>query len=314
MICITVPLYTLGYDDITLESPFWSLGNVLFSLLIAGVVLQNFTIEKQFIYISCYISGIGLEALIIAVYSFFISSGSYGYGMLYNPFLNLEINSPVISNNIAIFSVFLFGFFFYVNGFYKKILISSFLLCSIILSFFLGGRFYFILIFFSLLYVLYFIIRKGRAKLLFTVFILSVLFCFIPNLTDLIFLRFKDGLSSSRFEHFSHALYSIPDYPFGGFSVNQKLESIGSFHNIFFDLARLGGWLPLFSMLFLSFYLLFAFFRKKNKYFYFVYLLFLSSFLVMQQDVVIEGNIRILILFYFSGILLINKKYSESIS
>jgi hypothetical protein len=115
--------------------------------------------------------------------------------------------------------------------------------------------------------------------------------------------RFNEsGLSSSRFDLYILGLNSLLISPLGGFSP-KLIYDTNWFHNIWLDIARLGGWFSLGLLLISFLYLIKAFcYKRKHKKFGFaVWLCFIAQ-LIMLQDVVLEGNYRIFIVFYLSSI------------
>lgn len=86
-----------------------------------------------------FIFGIFLRAEIIVIYSFLDPSGAYGYGKLLDPFNHEEINSPGISNSLAIVFVFLLVVFEPKTLARKFFLILAYPLL-LLSSIFLGGE------------------------------------------------------------------------------------------------------------------------------------------------------------------------------
>ena len=116
-----------------------------------------------------------------------------------------------------------------------------------------------------------------------------------------IFHKFKNnGLESKRFDFYWQALHDIPLHPFGMSKVDQSIEHISWFHNIILDTGRVGGLIPMFLSIILLLLPLKALLqRKRHLGKAFIVCMLLATFLLMQQDVIIEGDGQSLSLFLF---------------
>jgi len=124
--------------------------------------------------------------------------------------------------------------------------------------------------------------------------------------------RFSNkGLESSRFDLYLIGLENIIYYPFGGFTVQHQLFGTSWFHNIILDSFRVAGWIPILFFIIATMYALKGLLIKnKSDDLILIVYIFLICFLIMQQDVIIEGNYLPLIIYYLCGIVLVtyNKK------
>lgn len=309
-------LFVIGIDRMTPDEPIKIFIVFMFILLISGFLLQNQSKKVQSSLLSFYILGLGIEATIIAGYSYLFNNGSYGYGNIYNPFSQEEINSPVTSNNLSIFaSLLLFHFFNFNKNFLSKILTIFLLLITITLAIFLGGRTFFIILLFALFYSA---IRPLTPSKLTLIFILTVslllVSTYISDLINIDFIlkRFEKGLESKRFLHYKHGISEFFKYPLGGYTIDESIEKTRWFHNIFLDMGRLGGWIPvgLFSLSLV--YVALKAYKKMlfaDTHYNFAILMLLISFLILQQDMSIEGDYRSYIIMYLSSIILLTKNH-----
>lgn len=319
MLIYLIFLFIFGVDYLTLDFPYNTLLlNVVFMFFTAEVMCGAEDEKKKTMLLS-YLLGIAVDSLSIVLYSYMTDSSLYGYGRLVSPFSNIELNSPGVSNILSL--CFVFFLYFAINSpFYLyKLFCSLGVLIFLAAAFFLGGRAFFIIAIFSFAYYL---IGDLSFKSIFKYIVVS-LFIVLPmflllssnehviDYFDFVFSRFSSsGLESNRYSHYLHGIEMLPLYPFGGFSVNTDIEYTKWFHNIFLDTARVSGWLPLALILFYFTYIFVVLFnednfKEKNRTVY--KCLFLSAFLLMLQDVIIEGNIRVLFVSYMASQVLLSR-------
>ncbi|MTC55628.1 MULTISPECIES: hypothetical protein [Providencia] len=305
--------FFIGADRFYTPSPFNAMTVILISTLYLGLILQSKTnIEKRNL-ISMYIIGLAAQSLFIVAYNY-MQGENYGYGNLLNPFTGNKMNSPSISNNLALsLSLSLF----YVFNFKMLVKLASILLTLLMLlcGFYLSGRTFFLI---SLIALIMLFIHNFKIKNIFYFILLIIPLGFISTyiLPDNIhkhieftLSRLSEGLESNRFKHYYYGLSELPNYPFGGFIVDSSIEKTLWFHNIFLDTARVAGWIPtfllaMFTIISLTRYL----YYRKNAFTFFGLYIFLITFIIMQQDVIVEGEYRILIIFFLSTLMFIKVK------
>ena len=316
MFLATFPLYTLYSGRMTLSNPGWSFIPLLFAFFPAGFALQSESQDRQFVAICCFVLGLGFNGLIISGYSFLLDPLKYGYGLLIDPFSRKEINSPAVSNNLSILEAVLTYFIIEKNTFSKKIVIFTLILITLIMAIFLGGRSFFVIFAITILFFLGLKRRSwGAAKnlifiLAFLVGLISLSDYLIADKLDFILRRSGEFFESKRFALLREGINLFMDYPLGGFEVDKNIDNTKWFHNIFLDSARVGGWIPTFMLFLAMLYVGITLFKKRNRYFSFLYFLFLIAFLLTQQDVVLEENFQLLILIFFCGVLLHNQEHN----
>ncbi len=304
-------LFLLGFERM-IPDPLRLLAVLSFVFLVSSFLIQNQPPEIQTNLLIFYILGIGLEALIIAGYSYLFNEGFYGHGKIYDPLIQQEVNSPVTSNNLAILASFLV---FYIFNNRKLIIKSSsiiLLLIVVVLAAFLSGRTFFLLLFLAIFYS--FINPLTTRKTLFALILLFGSLITISTLDNIVNLdsilhRFESGLESKRFLHYKHGINELISHPFGGYTIDKSIEKTKWFHNIFLDMGRLGGWIPIICYSLLLLYVLIKSYDKvivTNTKYSLATLMFLTSFLILQQDTSLEGNYRAYIVMILSSIILIS--------
>lgn len=314
-------VFIIGYNRLTLIFPIKTLITLLIPILIGGVIFYYQKHEKKIILLGFYILGLFVESSVIITYSFLQNPEIYGHGNLISPFSSGEFNSPGFSGILGI----VFGFYYYFAIYEKNALLkvlSILIVCLTLLgALFLGGRSFFFLVIFSI--VFYFFVHLNLRNIIY--FSLTLLFFtfliyifsenqYVAKYLDFMIDRFTSqglhsGLNSGRFLLFEHGLKVILDYPFGGFSVDQSIERINWYLNIFLDSARVAGWIPVLCLLLALIYSLTVFLiKEKQKYDIFIFCVGINTFLVMQQEAILENIYKVLIVMFFVSCIMISSK------
>lgn len=296
--------YLIGSNNMKIDNPYYSL-----SLLMISAILITFISYKErdniLSLIVFYALGMFVLSIIVIAYSYFEDPIRYGYGKLLDPFNMVEVNSPGYSNNLAVvFIVFLYYYFLNKNIFSKLVSISI-IVVSLLGALFLAGRTFFFITGLFLLFFLFTIFsRKNMMLLIATVIIISfsVMYFYEDIESSMAFTieRLSEGSKSNRFRHWEDALPKILTHPMGGFHINQMIENTSWLHNLWLDTARTSGWIPLIALLSSNIFILYLLIKslKKDKDFFILLLMVFMSLLIMFQDVVLEGNWRILMFYY----------------
>lgn len=312
MISFVIVLFCIGYTQLSMEKPYRVFMILSFLVTILGLVLNSSELNARKNMLTAYLLGMSCQTLAVILFSYYKDPVIYGYSKLLDPFSGEVINSPSVSNNLSLLAIFLTTMLTQNLTIAKKIGLISLLILVFYFAIFLGGRTFFIV--FVIAFFIIFSSKMGVSIVLKSgVLILLVLFIFKIFLSSehhfqLIEERFSSGLKSDRFGHYLYALTKIPYYPFGGFGVDTKLENTRWLHNVIFDSARVAGWIPVLLFIFYTFYSVICYVGKNkisvNQY---GFVFFVSSFLLMQQDVIVEGNYRLLLVYFFSTILMIGE-------
>jgi len=298
-------LFLIGSSNMTIPNPlmpFISLFIFTFFLIIVSYQEGS----NKDILIGTYTFGIFIRSIVVVAYSYYQNPLIYGYGKLLDPFSMEEVNSPRYGNNLAIaFIVFIYIFHITHNKL-LKILSICILMISIWGGLFLAGRtFFFATVLFLVFYFITIFSYKNLLNIFISIILISIIILYfydtLDDLSQVILNRFSEaGGSSNRFKHWADALPKIIDYPMGGFRVNQMIEHTKWLHNLWLDTARAGGWLPLLALLYATMftpYLTFKLFSKNENSKLLLMMLYITL-MILAQDVVIEGNWKILF-FYF---------------
>lgn len=316
--------FSIGCQRLTIESPLRGLASILVALVFGGVIFHYQKYEIKLNLLGFYLFGLFLDNFIIVAYSFLNNPLLYGYGMLISPFSNEEINSPGISNMLAIsFSYFYFFAIYKKENIFIKLLSIIVIIVCLGCAIFLGGRIFFLIVFLTILF--YFITHLSfKNTVLF--FIITILVCisvsymisineYLASKVDFTINRFvNEGLHSLRFQHYLHGLEMFLLHPLGGFEVDTSIEDTKWYHNVFFDTARVAGWIPvLFLLAALLYTAKFLSYRIKHSDISLPFWVATTAFLIMQQDVVLEGGARSLIVLFFSSCILINSKINQNV-
>jgi hypothetical protein len=281
-----------------------------FTIIFPLMVLCSSTLIK-FISVYAYFLGIIFNSFLIAIYSLLYGGSEFGYSILIDPFNNDYINSPAISNNIAIWSgICLFGAFFYKNA-YRQFFILAFII-SLVFGIYLGGRSFFVIILISLFYGIFYnphnlkSILFGASLSAFGVMALLSLSTVLSGSLEFLLDRFSDnGLDSDRWRVLGAGIELVFSEPQGGFEVPLGLSH---FHNVFLDFGRLGGLLSFISLSCVFVISVLSMIRGAGIVSHWLSLLCLLTWSVMMQDVIIDGNWRLLCLMSLSTIVLLSKK------
>lgn len=314
-------LFLIGHDRMTLDNSWQVFIAFNITLITSTLILEITNLEGKVKVLVIYILGVGVVPLISVSYSFLFNDGSYGRGLIYNPITNNTTNSPLASNNLSLLaSVFIYWLFKQEQLVYKLLCI----LCVGVISFlgaFLGGRTYFIIIGFA--FVFLFLLGKERKKLqtslvlgfvvVFFIFVFWEQAVFLQEKLAILNERFKAGMATGdvRFELIADGFKQLLTHPLGGYEVNSSISSVRWFHNIFIDMGRLAGWIPVILLILSIIYVLLKSIKKVfigNKSYKIPLMFFLLSFLLLQQDIAIEGDYRVLIVMVLSGVILIGRE------
>lgn len=314
-------LFIIGNQRMTLENTWQVFIAFNLTLITSVLAIHKNKVKLSSFLIVSYILGLGVVPLITAGYSYFFNEGNYGRGLVFNPVTGSTTNSPLVSNNLALLTSMLIYFLFKINNVLLKTLVLACVGSLAFLGVFLGGRTYFIIISLAFLYQLLFGKHYKKIKTLLTIIFLLMIFVllfweqatFLQEKINYLGNRFEAGITSGdvRFFLIADGFNQLLIHPLGGYEVDRSISSVRWFHNIFIDMGRLGGWIPVFLLVAFVVYVLlrsstrFFVMRDTNRFFL---MLFFLSFLLLQQDIGIEGDYRVLIVMVLTGLLLIRHK------
>ena len=239
LVLFVLCVFIIGYSRLYLDSPIKYAMYIVFMIVCLTLILVN-NIENAKEMLLFLILGIFVRAEFVVIYSFLEPSGVYGYGKLLDPFSHEEINSPGISNSLAIVFMYLLVAF-KANTFNKRIFLTLLYPLLLLSSIFLGGRTFFIIAIISLFYqysrninlkaTIWFCLISIGALITF-----SLIFKDLPvfdRYFNLVFERFgSEGLKSARFELIQDGITKFLMQPMGGFTPHASEYSGTWYHNI----------------------------------------------------------------------------------
>ena|GEM_PF-7005947 len=246
---------------------------------------------------NCLVSfsvGIYCSVLMTCIYTIFWKEKYIGIGSVFNPLFGPEPTlSPVWSNMLALALIIVI---FLVDNVKLKLI---FVFLGLAMGVYLGGRTFFLVVGLALL------LTQSPLNLIYwlagTVLVAALSLYIGSEYIDQLILVFEaKGLDSTRFLHWQYALDNFQYYPFGGMEVNQQIEGIGSFHNIFIDIYRIGG-VPLFVVFLV--HLMIAFAASSKSFRNCVMLLLIL--IILMQDSIFEGGVRLFFFYLFFSAVII---------
>ncbi len=308
---VLVLIYIFGFllntSYLTLDDPVLSICKYALQLLI---VFFMFTLRPDgdlIIFSKAFSISLIFKCFIIISFSYYLSETTndyYGYGRLFNPIQGIDVVSPkvalalcvalslytLILNDRFLINILLVSISFFMFNFIQSrtsIVISSFLLVYLIFKSYRTISFN----------------RKITFLMFLSIIILLLMLYYGYIQSDQLNDSVSDnrlmesGLQSKRYLHWADGVQKLIYNPFGGFSIDERIEYIHHFHNLFIDSARIYGWVAFLLVLYLivsGFY----FIMKKKRLFSDFINYVISYFvvvLIMMQDVIIEGNFQVFI-------------------
>jgi hypothetical protein len=257
-----------------------------------------------------YLFGIFCYSAIVVGYSAWLDPVEYGYKKLFNPFSNSLNNSPIHSNFLALgFSAALVAFLHSQSKAIKLISSLTILLSTISVLTIAGRTFLLITIFSTIVISLLNIKNKYLPYLLLTIVAsvistVSIYYFILPDEAvtrfDRMFIARLEGLldfNNPRYRLWIEGYFKILENPSGSFIPEDIAPKSKSFHNVWIDTVKYGGWLSLWILICINCYwvslILKCTYRKEFLSFWFLSAICL---LLLAQDVVLES--KLLYIFY----------------
>lgn len=298
-----------------------------FSGEISSVILFSILGSISFFYSSFNNIKFGVLGLLLGLvayslyalsYTYFILNLYSAYSSVWNPFASKFENSPSHAINVTMGAILFLYYLLEKKKLYKFL---SLVLLSVLIFFgiYSGSRIFLVML------PLSFVIYRFFKYRFFHNFYLMVLFIFI-------YLMFLDGLdfysgddlnafsrllnqkldSSGRFDLYNLGFQKLFENPFGGYLIDTSVYTTKWNHNLFFDIARMGGVIPFILMILSVFFIFYFLFKNKNNLDGLFLILIIMLVLIVQQDVVFTGSYMLFLLYYFLGIGLIMSKAFRS--
>lgn len=299
---------------ITIKPPVKNFAFLAFGVLsiyLSFIIQSRESFERS---VKLFLFAMLFEAIFVVIYTMLNFDHASGYGKIYHPVYGENVNSPMVSNNLAIGSSVCIWMLFDRIGRLRKLCLGGLILIALFCAVYLAGRTFFLIVTLSLI-LLALIKPKSffSVKLLFSCLVFLVIAAFSYDLyssyLEYLLYRFSNIGGSARFELFSDGFKGLVSNPFGGYSVDQNIEVTNWYHNLVLDTARLGGWPSLLTLLFMLLLTSATLIFKKEAGWGFGFYLYIISFVIMQQDVILEGNRRLFLIFVCSMFIILGGKF-----
>lgn len=326
LIILFVMLYLLFWDDPSIPTNESYFKNKEFLMLIQLLaILTSVTWitlfidnRKQLLQILYFFSlGMFIKSLWYTVYTIINAPYLLELRQILDPFTLEPVNSPAISL-MAVYST-LIAIFNLIRG-EKKIINIVFNTIIILAGFFIAvllqARTFFIIVtLFSIYLILSNLIVNKSIKGL-VILIIGVFFIvffnsymmgnnkyYLETYNNILF-RFEEvGVESSRYLLWDSAVNIILDNPFGGGSTDKKIEATYWFHNLWLDIGRTSGVIPILVMLIFQIRILFILiknsFFKSTLEWHFLMIFYVSLLIGQFVEIALEGNIVLFVFFVF---------------
>lgn len=271
---------------------------VVIFIFLGYLFINLLEINKKHLVLAGLLFGLGSYSSYCLWYTYFELGQVSAYSKVWNPFLADYENSPPHAINIALLSVWCINSIFK-RRFIEKLFFIPLVIFLILAGLYSGSRVFLLIVLFSIVFNI-----VESKKIIFPILLIIVFITIFPFLDFSDFTTFdrlsSDGLKSQRFELYYLGLENLFYYPFGGYQVDKSTFGTVWLHNIFLDVSRMAGLIPL--VLFLIFYIgvIKRILKYKKNIDKNLILIFLSSFVLMQQDVIFTGNFMLFICSIFS--------------
>jgi hypothetical protein len=291
------------------------------TVLIIYLALSFVILDCQYIvgklsdsFLLAYVFGLFLSGAISSIYSLVNNTGSFGYGLIFDPIMGMEVNTPAYSNSLVFPFLLSFQMLLGKGSIPRKLILTGICCLCVLCAVFLGGRAFFIVVLIALVLM----VRKKKiiiaAPLLFVSIVVVAFFVRNSDLgladaTNFLMKRIFNWQDTGRASLYTEGIIKAVAFPFGGFDVSPNIYGTQWFHNTWVDSARLGGWIAVSALLLLNIDFFLPLVSNRNiwrqKKFHIVFAI--ACLAVMFQDVVIGGNIRIFFLYCLCCVLLEQK-------
>ena len=290
---------------------------VLLFIVITFIILLFTKKDNHNAILNGFVFGLGGYSLVCLWSTMFEMNQFSAYGKVWNPFLQVYQNSPAHAINVALLVTMLLINIKNVKLLITKVFNILLLFVCLYLGLYTGSR-VFVLIFLVSLIVTFFD-KKFMALLPVIILLSYTVLSFFTDFIDLDSLTSLDrvtseGSESGRYKLYELGINNLFKYPFGGYYIDNGTYGTIWNHNLFLDISRMSGLIPL-SLILLSFIFVARKILSNFKYVNKNYLLIFSClFVLMMQDVVFTGHYLLFILsFLISSLLILSYKGEKSV-
>lgn len=278
--------------------------SLLLILMIQASKSGKHQIQVLFSFTAGFTFTILLASALSQYINYKLATKLFGYGAVYHPLTGDIINTPGFSSLLALGTI--AALFLYYESSSKLAAFLSLITLMICHSqaFFYKGRAYYILTLLGLAGSS-FLNKKYLNKKFYICLAALYSVSFAQELLSASSNEpqspMERGLGSLRFNHWIDGFSKIPFFPSGGFTVNGAIEDTKWFHNLWIDVARVSGWIPLSILLAINYYILKKTIFSNNPYRLYILTAQLVCLAQMFQEVIIEGFASSLILYFALG-------------
>lgn len=271
-----------------------------------------------------FLIGMLVKSSIFTIYTFFEYPDLLLSRKVMDPFKNIIVNTPGLSNMSSLSFVLAFYMLINKNQSIKLILLNIFvILLALVTGIALEARTFFIILGIGVIGIL--IINNYKSSFIYIIAFLTIVF-FLDMLLvsysvnyehyrDFLFSRFStEGLSSERYNHWAFAVNEIQNHPFGGAKVDHIKEIVFWYHNLWLDIARTSGLLTL--LLFVIYETLIVYvglngLYKKKREIYIYLLIYFLVVIIMFVSIPMEADLALFFLHIMLGSILLHLNYSK---
>ena len=290
---------------------------VLLFIVITFIILLFTKKDNYNAILNGFIFGLGGYSLVCLWSTMFEMNQISAYGKVWNPFLQVYQNSPAHAINLALLVTMLL-----INIKNVKFILTKFfnillLFVCVYFGLYAGSRVFVLISLISLTVI--FFDKKFAVLIPLIVVLFFIALSFFNDFINLDSLASLDritteGSESGRYKLYELGINNLFAYPFGGYYIDNGTYGTIWNHNLFLDISRMSGLIPLLLIL-LSFSFIarkiLSNFKNVDKSFL---LIFSCLFILMMQDVVFMGHYLLFILsFLISSLLIIGSKGEKSV-
>lgn len=290
---------------------------VLLFIVITFIILLFTKKDNYNAILNGFIFGLGGYSLVCLWSTMFEMNQISAYGKVWNPFLQVYQNSPTHAINLALLVTMLL-----INIKNVKFILTKFfnillLFVCVYFGLYAGSRVFVLISLISLTVI--FFDKKFAVLIPLIVVLFFIALSFFNDFINLDSLASLDritteGSESGRYKLYELGINNLFAYPFGGYYIDNGTYGTIWNHNLFLDISRMSGLIPLLLIL-LSFSFIarkiLSNFKNVDKSFL---LIFSCLFILMMQDVVFMGHYLLFILsFLISSLLIIGSKGEKSV-
>lgn len=327
LIVLFLIFYILLWDDPSIpenSSYFKNKGLLmlfqLLAILTSVMWLTMFIDDKKKLLQILYIFSLGMfiKSLGYTIYTIINAPYLFQLRQILDPFTLEPVNSPAISL-MAVYAtlIAIFKLMQAEKSIVKIIFNSVIIFGGLFIAVLLQARTFFVIVALFTLYLIIFnlIINKSIKGLIILIISCYLIVIFNSYMIDNnvyyqetfnnILLRFEEiGVESSRYSIWESAINIIMNNPFGGGSTDKKIEDTYWFHNLWLDIGRTSGIIPILLMILFQLKVIFILikgsFVKSTFEYHFLMIFYISLLIGQYVEIALEGNIVLFVFFIFS--------------